>query len=128
MTRGIVHIGRDCYRTQIEVGGHLLLADESWEHGGRSAGPSPYEFILAGLGACTAITLRNYADRRNWPLQSVDIFLCLIQAQGGSSIERSLCFSGGVNRAQKLRLADIAERTPVTLTLKQALSICTKLI
>jgi putative redox protein len=128
MTRGIVHIGRDCYRTQIEVGGHLLLADESWEHGGRSAGPSPYDFILAGLGACTAITLRNYADRREWPLQSVDIFLCLIQEPAGLRIERSLCLSGGVNRAQKLRLADIAERTPVTLTLKHALTICTKLI
>lgn len=128
MTRGIVHIGRDCYRTEIEVGGHLLLADESREHGGRSAGPSPYDFILAGLGACTAITLRNYADRRKWPLQSVDIFLCLIHEPAGLRIERSLCLSGGVNRAQKLRLADIAERTPVTLILNHALTICTKLI
>ena len=128
MTRGIVHIGRDCFRTQIEVGGHLLLADESWEHGGRGAGPSPYEFLLAGLGACTAITLRNYADRRHWPLQSVDIFLCLLQEPAGLRIERSLCIAGGVNRAQKLRLADIAEHTPVTLTLKHALTICTNLI
>ena len=128
MTRGIVHIGRDCFRTQIEVGGHLLLADESWEHGGRSAGPSPYEFLLAGLGACTAITLRNYADRRHWPLQSVDIFLCLLQEPAGLRIERSLCIAGSINRAQKLRLADIAELTPVTLTLKHALTICTNLI
>ena len=128
MTRGIVHIGRDCFRTEIEVGGHLLLADESWERGGHCAGPSPYEFILAGLGACTAITLRNYADRRHWPLQSVDVFLCLLREPAGLRIERSLCIAGGVNRAQKLRLADMAERTPVTLTMKQALTICTRLI
>jgi putative redox protein len=127
MTRGIAHIGRDCYRTEIEVGGHLLLADESCEDGGGSAGPSPYDLLLAGLGACTAITLRNYADRRGWPLQSVDAFLFLIQEPGGLRIERSLCLSG-VNRAQKLRLADIAERTPVTLTLKRALTICTRLV
>ena len=70
MAKGTARIGRDQYRTQIEVGGHALIADEPQALGGANAGPAPYDLLLASLGACTAITLRMYADRKAWPLNS----------------------------------------------------------
>ncbi|MHA6769426.1 OsmC family protein [Sphingobium ummariense] len=125
MARGTAHIGKDRYRTQIEVGGHVLAADEPAALGGQGAGPAPYDLLLASLGACTAITLRMYADRKEWPLESLDVALRLT---GGEErrIERTLTIVG-LDEAQKARLAEVAERTPVTLTLKQGLPIDTKL-
>ena len=55
MAHGFARIGRDKYRTDIEVGGHRLVADENASLGGADAGPGPYDLLLAGLGACTAI-------------------------------------------------------------------------
>lgn len=125
MARGTAHIGKDRYRTQIEVGGHAITADEPAALGGQGAGPAPYDLLLASLGACTAITLRMYADRKEWPLESLDVALRLT---GGEErrIERTLTIVG-LDEAQKARLAEVAERTPVTLTLKQGLPIDTKL-
>ena len=56
------------FRTDVEVGGHRLVVDEPSAVGGADQGPTPYEMLLAGLGACTAMTLRALADRRKWPL------------------------------------------------------------
>ena len=108
MAHGTARIGKDHYRTEIEVGGHALVGDE---------GP--------GLGACTAITLRMYADRKEWPLDSVEVGLKLVN-KDGPRVDRVLTIAG-LDAAQKARLADIAERTPVTLTLKGGLPIDTRL-
>src|SRR3546814_6259460 len=59
MAHGTARIGKDHYRTEIEVGGHALVGDEGPGLGGKNLGPAPYDFLLAGLGACTAITLRS---------------------------------------------------------------------
>lgn len=125
MAHGTARIGRDHYRTEIEVGGHALVADEPPALGGGAVGPAPYDLLLASLGACTAITLRMYADRKDWPLESVEVGLRL---SGGAErrIDRTLTIVG-LDDVQKARLADIAERTPVTLTLKQGLPIATHL-
>jgi putative redox protein len=126
MAHGIAHIGRDKYRTRIEVGGHALVADEPLALGGAGAGPAPYDLILAGLGACTAITLRMVADRKGWPLESLDVALRLKGGKGDLSIERVLTIAG-LDADQQAHLADIAERTPVTLTLKGGIPIHTSL-
>src|SRR5262249_8002627 len=63
------------FRTEVEVGGHHLVVDEPIPVGGPDEGPSPYETLLAALGACTAMTLRIYADRRKWPLARAKITL-----------------------------------------------------
>ncbi|MET0321112.1 MAG: OsmC family protein [Duganella sp.] len=125
MAQGTARIGRDMYTTSIEVGGHRLTGDEPPRNGGQDAGPAPYDFILAGLGSCTAITLRMYADRKGWPLDAVQVDLHLTRNapdspgdSGTTVIERTLRFTGALDAAQTARLADIAERTPVTLTLK----------
>lgn len=125
MAHGTARIGKDHYRTEISVGGHAIIADEGAGLGGQNAGPAPYDLLLASLGACTAITLRMYADRKQWPLESLDVAL---RFRGGEQqrIDRTLTITG-LDDDQRERLADIAERTPVTLTLKNGLVIDTRL-
>ncbi len=125
MAHGTARIGKDHYRTEINVSGHDLIGDEGPGLGGKNAGPAPYDFLLAGLGACTAITLRMYADRKGWPLDSVEVALKLTSKEG-LRIDRVLTIAG-LDDEQMARLADIAERTPVTLTLKNGLPIDTQL-
>lgn len=128
MARGTAHIGKDTYTTQIKVGGHALTGDETPRNGGSGAGPAPYDYLLAGLGACTAITLRMYADRKQWPVTAVAVDLHLTHAEDGSLlVRRTLTISGAVDAAQQARMAEIAEKTPVTLTLKAGLRIDTTL-
>ncbi|HEX7852790.1 MAG TPA: OsmC family protein [Sphingobium sp.] len=127
MAHATAHIGRDRYRTEIVAGGHPIIADEGEKLGGQNAGPAPYDLILAGLGACTAITLRMYADRKEWPLETLDVSLHLSgSGPEAFTIERVLTITG-LDETQKARLADIAERTPVTLTLKGGIGIQTRL-
>jgi putative redox protein len=127
MAQGHARIGRDCYRTEIDVGDHHLVSDEPVALGGTNSGPAPYDLLLAGLGACTAITLRMYADRKQWPLVSVHVGLHLTRDESNRRhIDRTLTFVG-LDGAQCARMADIAERTPVTLTLKAGVSIDTGL-
>jgi len=126
MVHGTARIGKDRYRTEIEVDGHRIVADEPPALGGANAGPAPYDLILAGLGACTAITLRMYADRKQWPLESLDVALRLTGGKDDRRIERVLTIAG-LDADQQARLADVAERTPVTLTLKGGIAIDTRL-
>lgn len=114
------------YAQDIRARTHQLHADEPASEGGTDTGPAPYELLLAGLAACTSITLRMYADRKDWPLISVEVGLRLSGGPGAIHIDRTLTIAG-LDDAQKARLADIAERTPVTLTLKGGLPITTTL-
>jgi putative redox protein len=126
MTHAIAHIGHDKYATSIDFGTRGLTADEPAERGGGNVGPAPYELLLASLAACTAITLRMYADRKQWPLDSLDVQLRL-HGQGETlRIERVLV-PVGLDAEQNARLAEIAERTPVTLTLRNGVPIDTRL-
>ncbi|MGY4197345.1 OsmC family protein [Bradyrhizobium sp. USDA 4520] len=126
-THGTAKIGRDNYHTEIVMSGHALVADEPERNGGRNDGPAPYDLVLSGLGACTAITLRMYADRKEWPLESLEISLRLVlNGDGGLKIERTLT-PVGINAEQRARLAEVAEKTPVTLTLKHGIPIHTTL-
>ncbi len=126
MAHGTARIGKDHYRTEIVVGGHALTADEGPGLGGQNLGPAPYDLLLASLGACTAITLRMYADRKEWPLESLEVALRFRAGAEGQRIDRTLTVIG-LDDEQRARLADIAERTPVTLTLKNGLAIDTRL-
>ncbi|WP_260581112.1 OsmC family protein [Sphingopyxis sp. PET50] len=127
MAHATATIGKDHYRTEIDLGAHSLVADEPPALGGGAAYPAPYDLLLASLGACTAITLRMYADRKQWPLESVEVGLRLSGQHPDRRIERTLKIAG-LDAEQAARLADIAGRTPVTLTLKGGLPIDTRLL
>lgn len=127
MAHATATIGADRYRTHIVAGGHALTADEPASLGGGDTGPAPFDLLLAALGACTAITLRMYAEKKGWPLASLDIDLTLSGPAEARRIARTIR-PVGLDAAQAAKLADIAERTPVTLTLKAGLPIATTLI
>ena len=115
------------YGVRIDSGGHALRGDEPASHGGGDTGPAPFGLLLAGLGACTSITLRMYAERKQWPVTAVHADIHFKREDKVESIDRVLHIEGAVDAEQKKRMAEIAERTPVTLTLKRSLEIHTTL-
>jgi putative redox protein len=120
-------IGVTDYAVAIVAGNHRLIADESSDRGGKDTGPSPSELACSALCACTAITLRVYAERKEWSLQAVQVSAHLSEDDGRHVITRTLGLEGDLNDEQRARLADIAERTPVTLLLKEGAKITTTL-
>src|SRR5215469_12760220 len=127
MAHAKAQIGKIHYAVSIDANGHAIVADEPKSNGGEDVGPAPYDLLLAGLGACTSITLRMYADRKEWDLQSLQVDLHYVRHGDQEHIERTLHLAGNLSNEQRARIADIAERTPVTLTLKKGLPITTEL-
>lgn len=127
IARAHAEIGARDYAVSLSAGRHALIADEPASVGGQDAGPAPYELLLSSLAACTLITLRMYAERKQWPLEAAHIDLHFARAGGLGSISRVITVKGTLSDEQKARLADIAERTPVTLTLKAGMEITTRL-
>ena len=127
MAHAKANIGTTNYAVSIMAGHHQLSADERAELGGQDVGPAPYELLCAALCACTAITLRMYAERKKWPLLGVHVDVRYTQEGKKGAIARVLTFEGELDGEQRARLADVAERTPVTLTLKQGVPITTTL-
>lgn len=121
-------IGVVRYAVNIEVGRHVIVADEPKVLGGQDAGPPPFGILVAALGACTSATLKMYAEHKGWPLQSLQVDLRFLRTQdeGGDRIERVLTIEG-LDPDQCSKLADVAERTPVTLAIKGGVAIDTRL-
>jgi putative redox protein len=136
----VVTIGRDHFASEITAHGHTLLADEPVALGGRDAGPTPYDLLLAALGSCTAITLRIYADRKGWNLDRVAVTLrhdrihasdcqhCETKVGTIHSIARDILLEGNLADDQRARLLDIAEKCPVHRTLQSEIRIETRLV
>ncbi|MGE0735840.1 MAG: OsmC family protein [Alphaproteobacteria bacterium] len=113
----------------IEARGHRLTADEPTDAGGTDTGPAPYELLLGSLAACTALTLRMYADRKRWDLGKIDVTTRFRRDFDGTEwIERDIRCSNPLDAAQRERLAEISEKTPVTKTLTRSLAIATKML
>ena len=114
------------WRADIRAGAHTLVADEPTAGGGGDAGPSPFGLLMSALTACTAMTLRMYADRKGWTLDSVEVDARYNLADDDTaSIERTITLPADLPSEQRDRLADIAERTPVTLAMKRGTTITT---
>jgi uncharacterized OsmC-like protein/alpha/beta superfamily hydrolase len=128
--------GTGGFAQNIMIGRHRLTADEP-EPIGTGTGPSPYDFLLAGLGACTSMTVRIYAERKKWPLQKVTVTLrhSRIHAQDCADcetatgqvdrIERVIRFDGDLDDNQRQRLREIADKCPVHRTLHSEVIIDT---
>ncbi len=117
------------YAQQIVAGHHRVTADEPQSRGGSDTGPSATELLLGSLGACTSITLRMYAGRKDWELGKITVGLRYSPAADGGKprIERRLSFAKPLTEAQAQRLLEIAAKTPVTLALAAGVTIDTSI-
>jgi putative redox protein len=117
------------YAVRVDAGGHALRGDEPVDHGGGDTGPRPFGLLLSGLGACTAITLRMYAERKNLPLDGVDIQLTYtVKDRATRWIDRVITVRGALDDKARSKLADIAEKTPVTKAVRAGTEIRTTLL
>ena len=113
------------FATALTFHNHHMLADEPHALGGANAGPPPFAYLLSGLVACTCITLRMYAARKAWPLTGIAVEADYHHLADGAFIARVLHFQGNLDEGQRAKLAEVAERTPVTLALKAGSDIRT---
>jgi putative redox protein len=116
-------------QNQVIAGSHQFLADEPVSVGGMDSGPGPYDLLLAALGACTAMTVRLYADRKQWPLKRTTVRLkhgriyaqdcaeCETKEGKIDHIDRVITFEGELDAEQHQRLMEIADKCPVHHTL-----------
>jgi len=123
----------------IAAGHHALRADEPEAYGGLDSGPSPYDLLVAGLGACTAMTMRMYADLKRIPLVRATVRLkhdkiyaadcgdCETKEGKIDRIDREIELEGDLDDAQRAKLLEIADKCPVHRTLHSEIDIRTKL-
>lgn len=114
------------YCVELRSGRHQFVSDEPSEAGGHDEGPSPFGLLLAGLGACTAITLRMYAERKGWDIGAITIELRYLGGDNHQGrIERTVRLTDAVSAERRVRLAEIAERTPATVAISAGTPIAT---
>jgi putative redox protein len=101
----------------IQIGPHTLVADEVAEVGGDDAGPAPHDFLLAALGACTAMTLKIYAERKGWPLTAAEVHLSQVKDGDVHVMRREIKLEGDLSDEQRQKLLEIASKCPVHKTL-----------
>lgn len=122
--------GTGRYTQDIVARGHELLSDEPTDNGGDDLGPGPFDLVLAGLGSCTSMTVRMYADRKEWPLERVEVALShrreTVDGEGVTRIDRAIRLVGDLDPEQRERLLDIANRCPVHRALTGTIAIDTR--
>jgi putative redox protein len=124
------------FTTQIKAGKHFLVADEPESIGGNNFGPSPYELVSSALAACTAMTIRMYADRKEWPIEEVNVHIkhskihaddCnKCESSNASKIDKFLRvieIKGDLDASQRKRLMEIADKCPVHRSLHSEIQI-----
>ena len=124
---------------EVFIGRHHLTADEPADLGGTDSGPSPYELLLAALGACTSMTVAIYARRRQWPLEEVSVRMkhSKIHAEDCEScetkegmldrVESEIELAGELTAEQRAKLLEIAKKCPVRRTLTSEIDVRTRL-
>ena len=126
------------FQQTVSVGPHRLVADEPVAAGGNDTGPGPYDLVLAGLGACTSMTMRMYADRKSLPLERVTVTLdhskihaedcaeCETRVGMLDQFDRVISMEGALDAEQRKKLMEIADKCPVHRTLKSEIRIVTR--
>ena len=128
------------FAQEIHAGRHRLHADEPVAAGGADSGPSPYDLLLASLGACTSMTVGMYARRKAWPLGEITVHLrhskiyakdceeCETKEGMLDRIERDIQLGGPLTDEQRTKLLEIANKCPVHRTLVSEIQIRTRLV
>lgn len=115
--------GRGRYQQEIRIGEHILLADEPKSMGGDDTGPAPFDLLMAALGACTSMTLRMYAERKNLALTGIHVALAHekneVDGVKRDHISRQITLTGDLSLAVRQRLLEIANKCPVYRALSQ---------
>lgn len=117
------HIGSTNFQVLLDDGKHTWLADEPESAGGGDRGPAPVAMLLSSLGACTSITLKMYAQRKEWPLADVRVELSLASGDAGTTIDRKIVLEGDLSDEQRERLLQIANACPVHKILTHPITI-----
>jgi putative redox protein len=137
-TVSVSETGAGKFQQEVRAGAHRLLADEPADVGGMDSGPTPYDFLAIGLGACTSMTIRLYAERKQIPLDHVEVLVAHEKRHGEDCIDcekdsaridhfdRILRLSGTLTEEQRASLIAIADRCPVHRTLEAGARIVTK--
>ncbi len=117
------------YSTDLSVRAHAFRADEPLKDGGRDAGPTPVELLLASLASCTAITVRMYADRKEFPVREINAVAMRTDSGKGKleSVKVVLAVSGEVSEEQRQRILEVSKKCPVHQTLSAGVKIETVL-
>ncbi|KND55796.1 putative redox protein regulator of disulfide bond formation, OsmC-like protein [Candidatus Paraburkholderia kirkii] len=121
-------IGNTDFQVRLEDGTHSWIADEPAGVGGGNTGPEPASLLLASLGACTSITLKMYAKRKEWPLESVRVELSMKSTAEGTNIDRRIALEGALSDEQRERLLRIANACPMHKVLSGAIHIASGLV
>ncbi|EKS68140.1 MULTISPECIES: OsmC family protein [Caballeronia] len=116
-------IGNIDYQVRLGDGTHSWVADEPAGIGGGDTGPEPASLLLASLGACTSITLKMYAKRKEWPLEGVHVELSMTSTADGTNIDRRILLTGALSDEQRERLLQIANACPMHKVLSGAIRI-----
>lgn len=136
----VASTGHNAFQQVVAMGPHVILADEPVSIGGGNTGPAPYDFLLAGLGACTSMTLHMYATRKGWPLERAEVTLthdkihaqdcadCETRAGKIDHIQRHIRLTGPLDEAQRAKLLEIADKCPVHRSLHSEIHISSTLL
>lgn len=136
----VAHLGEGKFPQTVLAAGHRLRADEPKNVGGDNSGPAPYDFLLAGLGACTNMTLALYAERKGWQIDHLETRLrhskvhaddctaCETQAGKIDTISREIIIEGPLDAEQRQKLREIADKCPVHRTLHSEIMIETEMV
>lgn len=132
-------LGSIPFQTQIQAGKHVFLTDEPESSGGKDSGPNPHDLLLASLGSCTAITLRMYALRKNWPVEKIEvkvsheekeesaIIIPEADQKPSEQLDLKITLSGSLSPEQVNRMKEIAQKCPMHKILVAAFEILTEI-
>lgn len=107
-------INREHYACSVTNGSHDIVVDEPFDLGGTNKGFAPKGLLMASLASCVAITLRMYADRKEWPIEKIEVEVNIDTENGETVFFEEITCTGTLTEAQKSRLEDIASKCPVS--------------
>ena len=124
--------GKGRFQAEIRVRGTTIIADEPEEVGGEGSGPTPYELLSGALAACTAMTMRLYAERKGWALPpfAVEVAHAIVKPAGEERprdrFDRRIAFEAPIDEAKQAKLLEIADKCPVHRTFMRGFEVATE--